>query len=65
MFLFKVLCDIVLCKLFKFYVLMPKKVFSFKDYVLNTEAHPLRNTWDKGWRGDYMMHGGGDGRAAQ
>ena len=44
---------------------MPKKVFSFKDYVLNTEAHPLRNTWDKGWRGDYMMHGGGDGRAAQ
>ena len=33
----------------------PEDVFSFKDYVLNTEAHPLKNTWDKGWRGDYKM----------
>lgn len=43
----------------------PEKVFSFKDYVFSTEAHPLCNTWDKGWRGDYMMHGGGAGDAAQ
>lgn len=43
----------------------PEKVFSFKDYVLNTEAHPLRNTWDKGWRGDYMMYGGSADGAAQ
>ena len=33
----------------------PEEVFSFKDYVLNTEAHPLKNTWQKGWRGDYKM----------
>ena len=33
----------------------PEDAFSFKDYVLNTEAHPMKNTWDKGWRGDYKM----------
>ncbi len=33
----------------------PDSVFSFKDYVLNTEAHPMKNTWDKDWRGDYKM----------
>ncbi|MFA6871845.1 MAG: glycoside hydrolase family 47 protein [Bacteroidaceae bacterium] len=33
----------------------PEHVFSFKDYVLNTEAHPFKNTWDKNWRGDYKM----------
>lgn len=33
----------------------PDSVFSFKDYVLNTEAHPLKNTWTENWRGDYMM----------
>lgn len=33
----------------------PESVFSFKNYVLNTEAHPLKNTWDKDWKGDYKM----------
>lgn len=33
----------------------PESVFSFKNYVLNTEAHPLKNTWDKDWIGDYKM----------
>lgn len=33
----------------------PESVFSFKNYVLNTEAHPLKNTWDKGWKGNYKM----------
>lgn len=33
----------------------PEDAFSFKDYVLNTEAHPMKNTWDEGWRGDYKM----------
>lgn len=35
----------------------PDSVFSFKDYVLNSEAHPFRNTWETGWRGDYKMPG--------
>lgn len=26
-------------------------VFSFDDYVLNSEAHPFKNTWDKDWKG--------------
>lgn len=30
----------------------PKGTFSFEDYVLNTEAHPLKNSWDKGWKGN-------------
>ena len=34
---------------------VPDSVFSFKNYVLNTEAHPMRNTWEEGWRGDYKM----------
>lgn len=33
----------------------PESVFNFKNYVLNTEAHPLKNTWDKGWTGNYKM----------
>ena len=33
----------------------PESVFSFKNYVLNTEAHPQKNTWDKDWKGDYKM----------
>ncbi|WP_281614999.1 glycoside hydrolase family 47 protein [Flammeovirga sp. SubArs3] len=28
-------------------------VFDFEKYVLNTEAHPLFNTWDKGWKGNH------------
>lgn len=35
----------------------PEDVFCFKNYVLNTEAHPFKNTWDKNWRGDYKMFG--------
>ncbi|HJH71003.1 MAG TPA: glycoside hydrolase family 47 protein [Bacteroidaceae bacterium] len=34
----------------------PDSVFNFKNYVLNTEAHPLKNTWDVDWRGDYKMY---------
>lgn len=26
-------------------------VFSFDDYVLNSEAHPFKNTWDSNWAG--------------
>ena len=33
----------------------PEDAFNFKDYVLNTEAHPMKNTWSEGWRGDYKM----------
>ncbi len=33
----------------------PESVFNFDDYVLNTEAHPLKNTWDKDWTGRYKM----------
>ncbi|MFI3294980.1 MAG: glycoside hydrolase family 47 protein [Rikenellaceae bacterium] len=29
----------------------PEGTFSFGDYVLNSEAHPLKNTWDKNWAG--------------
>lgn len=29
----------------------PEKTFSFDKYVLNSEAHPLKNTWDKNWKG--------------
>lgn len=29
------------------------KVFDFEKYVLNTEAHPFKNTWDKGWKGNH------------
>ncbi len=29
----------------------PDKVFSFDKYVLNTEAHPFKNVWDKNWKG--------------
>lgn len=34
----------------------PETIFNFKEYVLNTEAHPFRNTWNKDWRGDYKMN---------
>ncbi|WP_158022007.1 glycoside hydrolase family 47 protein [Flammeovirga pacifica] len=30
----------------------PAEVFDLEKYVLNTEAHPLKNTWDKGWKGN-------------
>lgn len=33
----------------------PDGTFSFDNYVLNTEAHPFRNTWDKDWTGCYKM----------
>lgn len=33
----------------------PESVFNFDEYVLNTEAHPLKNTWDKDWTGRYKM----------
>ncbi len=29
----------------------PEGTFSFDDWVLNSEAHPIRNTWDKDWKG--------------
>lgn len=32
----------------------PKGAFNFEDYVLNTEAHPFQNTWDKGWKGNHV-----------
>lgn len=34
----------------------PDSTFSFDQYVLNTEAHPFKNTWDKGWTGRYKMN---------
>lgn len=35
----------------------PQSVFSFDKYVLNTEAHPFTNTWDKDWKGgSYKMY---------
>ncbi|PWJ45048.1 glycoside hydrolase family 47 protein [Sediminitomix flava] len=30
----------------------PEEVFDFEKYVLNTEAHPFKNTWDEGWKGN-------------
>ncbi len=32
-----------------------KSGFNFDEWVLNTEAHPLRNTWTEGWSGRYKM----------
>lgn len=32
----------------------PKGTFDFSEYVLNTEAHPFRNSWDKGWKANHV-----------